>query len=271
MGYIKLEYTCSPCVNKNHILNELEYGNTFIVNQNGEKLISIPGEVFEWVSIDIINDSNFYLIVKDDFFEIEYFFEKILTTFVYNFLDFGVICLEDIDINNSELNLLNDNIKDIKTMPFNNLPVLGTIFKPYYHFNYIDKLHFISHLSSLGIDLIKDDETYLIGKNKILSDSKKIQLLMGKKSFYIPNITPFIEDVDFVSSLINNNIRIVMVNFIVTGFGPIKRLKKQFPDLKIWGHRVGFDVLKKYYIKKSYKQISCSIGYRFSSPWNYRR
>ena len=46
-----------------------------------------------------------------------------------------------------------------------------------------------------------------------------------------------------LEQLIGTGIKIVMVNVLVTGFKNIHLLKVKFPELKIWGHRVGYSQL----------------------------
>lgn len=131
MGYIKLEYSCSNGTDVKALLNEIEYGNTFIINYEGERTISLFGKEFFWIKSDTLADNRFDLYVDDSFFEDGTFFEKLMTAFIYNLQDFGEVRLDQIDSSNSILNFSYPRIY-AKTL-FNTFPVCGTIFKPYYH------------------------------------------------------------------------------------------------------------------------------------------
>ena len=258
MGSIKLEYICSKRTDVKTIINEIEYGNTFIINHEGEKTVPLWGNDFFWVKPHIIDDCRFYLYVDDSFFTIETFFEKIITAFIYNLQDFGAVRLELIDISNSELDFLYP--EGIGVDIFSNYPICGTIFKPYYHFSRQKKCDFASKMISMGIDLIKEDETYLICKEQLIYDAIKIQSTMGPNAFYVPNITSFVHDYNLLSMLYDAGIKIVMVNFLVTGFSQINRLKQSFPKLKIWGHRVGYSPLENIISMKALAKIAVLSG-----------
>ena len=257
MGYITLEYSCSDITNLNTIIKELEYGNTFAIYKDREVVIGLPGEKYNWVTIQSKNKNSFSLSVVDEFFEEESFFEKILTAFVFNLIDFGHIRFENIKIDQSSLKfrevVLDNNLS--KT-----IPTLGTIFKPYYHFPIEEKMQFASKIVSVGMNIIKEDETYIVEKGKILEEAKKIQTEMGENAFYVPNITPHLNDHDFVLALYNSGIRIFMVNFLITGFGPIKQLKNKLPQIKLWGHRVGYSAIENIISVEAVTQLAVLSG-----------
>lgn len=258
MGYIKLEYSCSINTDVKAVLNEIEYGNTFIINYEGERTISLFGKEFSWIKSDTLADNRFDLYVDDTFFEEGTFFEKLMTSFIYNLQDFGEVRLDQIDSSNSILEFSSP-IIDAKKI-FKTFPVCGTIFKPYYHSSLNEKLNVASKLVSMGINLIKDDETYLIGKKQKLSDAKKIQSVMGSDAFYIPNITPFVHDMQFLTKLLDTGIKIVMVNYLVTGFSQIRWLKQNFPQFTIWGHRVGYSSLENILTMNALSKIALFSG-----------
>ncbi len=263
MAHIKLDYTCSSNTDLQAVVREIEYGNTFVIDGQKEKLVPIPGEKQEWVKVNSKSENHFSLSVNDAFFELDCFFEKVVTAFIFNFLDFGDIRLEAIDIKQSELQFNQQAKNSSNNEIFAEFPALGTIFKPYYHFALKEKLRMASRLTEIGINVIKEDETYLVGKERILSEARQIQETMGEKAFYVPNVTSYVQDVDFIAVLTRIGIRIVMVNFLITGFRPIFHLKQQLLGLKIWGHRVGYKSLLDVVSMRALAKLSVLSGINY--------
>ena len=259
MGNIQLKYTCSPNTDIQSLVHEVEYGNTFVIDKRGERIIPLPGGKQKWIKIDSESPSSFSLLVRDEFFDTDCFFEKIISAFVFNFLDFGDIRLEDINIAQSELRF-DQARNNLPENFFSKYPVMGTILKPYYHLEIDEKLKMSSRFLSYGINLIKEDETYLVSKKQILSEARQIQSEMGDNAFYVPNVTPHIHDVDFIEELAQNGTRIIMVNFLTTSFSPIKRLKLKLPDIIIWGHRVGYKAFQNILSMRSLGKLAVLSG-----------
>ena len=39
-------------------------------------------------------------------------------------------------------------------------------------------------------------------------------------------------------------INIFMIDYLISGFGPVFGLKKRYPKISIWGHRIGYEAIK---------------------------
>ncbi|GHT69787.1 hypothetical protein AGMMS50239_37160 [Bacteroidia bacterium] len=131
MGFIKLTYNIqNPKVSVDSFIQEIEYGSTFALYKNREDIIVHKGKDFKWIDYSIQKD-NIEISVQDSFFHTDFFFEKFMTIFVYNLLDFGYIYLWEIDISNSSFKsqiCTNKIFTKCGKKYFK-----GTIFKPYYH------------------------------------------------------------------------------------------------------------------------------------------
>lgn len=242
MGYIKLEYTIeNQILSIEKIIQEIEYGSTFALYNNKEEVIPNGENSLKWVKWSQVGDKTI-IEVDDSFFDIEFFFEKFITVFIYNLLDFGNVKLNRIDVSNS---VFKTHIKPTQTPSklgqnfFN-----GSIFKPYYHLPIEERLKQAELYTANGINMLKNDECYFRTKKEILEESNLILQHIKNKAYYIPNITGHIHDFDFIAHLINIGIEVFMIDFIVTGYSSIFRLKQKFPHIRIWGHRVGYFAIK---------------------------
>ncbi|GHT69785.1 hypothetical protein AGMMS50239_37150 [Bacteroidia bacterium] len=101
---------------------------------------------------------------------------------------------------------------------------------------------FISH----GINILKNDECYLKSKQDIFEESQFLMKHIEGKADFVPNITGYINDYEFIKQLIDIGIEIFMVNFLISGLNSVFHLKQKFPSIKIWGHRIGYIVIEKY-------------------------
>lgn len=225
------------------LIEEIEYGCTFALYHNHETIIPCSGHKLKWIQWEI-NESQLFIIVDDNFWHEEFFFEKFLTIFVYNFLDFGKITLQHIDLSQSILKYYIQ-LTEPLTIPQGRY-LTGTIFKPYYHLPLDKKIKQAQSFIEEGINILKNDECFFETKSGIIKEVKTLTKIVEGKAFYVPNITSYINDDTFINILMENGIEICMVDYLVAGFRQICLLKKKHPNLKIWGHRIGYSVLQNY-------------------------
>lgn len=260
MGTIKFTYQLNdPKIIPDQIIAEIEYGVSFSLYSDHESVLFPQFPKAHWIKNLYSNKDSLFIEVDDDFFDEYVVFEKIWTTFILNLLDFGQLKLLDIDFSGSFLSgRFSDPIPE-----FQYTPVLGTIIKPYYQ-PLNQKIELVSILNNYGLQVFKEDETYLVGKNQVVEHAIPIQNVLQNKGFYIPNVTPFLSDHEFIEKLIKEaDIRIVLVNFLVSGLSPIFRLKQEFPDLGIWGHRVGYSAFRDVISIRAISKMAVSAGIDF--------
>ncbi len=262
MGYIILKYKDFNVNNFSLIKEEIEYGHSFTINKHGEDIHSSFNNTNSWTTFSHTKDNELLIEINDDFLVESNIFEKIIVSFLYNLLDFGPIYLDSIDFSNSNFHTILS-CKEPVSLPFKKYPIIGTIFKPYYHLSLNKKVILANSLIDAGIDLIKEDETYLVPKNQILKESEIIQSKLGNRGSYIPNVTTYLNDHKFIESLYSNGTKIVLIDFLVTGFSQIYEFKKMFPQMFIWGHRVGYTLLENYISMKALSMLSIYSGINF--------
>lgn len=237
MGYTRLIYKVKEKdLNIETLINEIEYGNTFNLSLNCEKIITAGNGKNRWIKWGF-NNNILELRVDDEFLQYS-FFEKIFTTFIFNLLDFGDIYLSSLDFSKSFVVDRDSRRNNIKNF-YSNV-ALGTIIKPYFHLSMSEKRMYCENFLNKGLVFIKEDETYLISKEKLLSEVKELQPLFKGRGYYVPNISHFISDYAVIDQLIEMDIKVAMVNILVVGFQQIKLIKQRFPMLTLWGHRVGY-------------------------------
>lgn len=244
MGYIKLTYHINSIkVSVDTIIQEIEYGSTFALYQNKEEIITYHSEL-KWINWEQ-DGKKLYIHVDDSFFEMDCFFEKFMTIFLYNFIDFGALYLEEIDITNSvfskHIPWRNQTIE-----PDGNKFLNGTIYKPYYHLSIEDKLKQTEMFISYGMNVFKNDECFLISKESIVQEARIICDAIQDKAYYIPNVTSYVSDYNLIKELIDIGIKVCMVDFLVCGFKSVYQMKQLFPDILIWGHRIGYSTIEHY-------------------------
>ena len=242
MGYIKLHYTIKNTkLPLEKIIQEIEYGSTFALYNHKEDIITNELLPLKWVTWVKEGDETI-LIIEDSFFEIDFFFEKFLSIFVYNLFDFGDIKLNKIDIHKSKL------LKYIK--PVNSLSKFGkgyftgSIYKPYYHLPLEERIEQAKLYTDNGLNMLKNDECYFKNKSEIIVEATSLLKVMDSKAYYIPNVTSYLNDYEYINELIALGVEIFMVDFMICGFNQIYRLKQNFPNIKIWGHRIGYAALE---------------------------
>jgi hypothetical protein len=257
MGFIKLTYLIiNPIISIESIVHEIEYGSTFALYHDREEVVHQDGNL-KWVTFSISNN-KVVIIVNDTFFHMDFFFEKFMAIFIYNLLDFGNIYLDKIDISKSSFqNLVKSNGLIDK---YGQKYYKGTIFKPYYHLSNVQKIKQANMFISHGINLIKNDECYLRTKQEIIIETKTLITHIENKAHFVPNITGYINDYDFIKQLIDTGVKIFMVDFLITGLSTIFRLKQNFSSIKIWGHRIGYIVLEKYVSMQAIATLALLAG-----------
>lgn len=245
MGYISLKYSYDKDIriSLKSLMEEVEYGSTFAMYNTYEEIIPCASDELKWVEWNA-HDGILSVHIDDGFWREDFFFEKFLTIFVYNFLDFGHLKLEHIDIQQSELKNGIQSSVPLKIPQGKYL--LGSIFKPYYHLPLKEKEKQAQLMIENGINVLKNDECFFGTKSDMLEEAFHMTQIVTGKAYYVPNITTYINDDEFIEQLIDTGMEISMVDFLVTGFRPIYQLKKKFPLLRIWGHRIGYATLQKY-------------------------
>jgi hypothetical protein len=241
LGCIKLTYKkIKSSLSPELLALEIEKGLTFALKKTGEDIILPPLEKPHYLSWSV-DDKNILFAVNDMFFSSQTFFDVIFTTFIYNLQDFGQLKLDDIELNYTDLSCCNLPL----TRPiFDNKNILmGTVLKPYF-MPLNEKVITAKSLASCGLNVIKEDETYLVSKEQIIADYIAIQAELGNNAVYMPNITSHVNDYSFIKELMHYGLKMAMVNVLVSGLGNLNKLKIQFPDLRLWGHRVGYSAIE---------------------------
>lgn len=201
------------------------------------------------------------LFVKDAYFNSDYILDQILTSLCFNFIDFGEIRLENLKLSNFiSKKLLGSNIKKNN---FGSGPYLGTILKPSYNLSLNKKISIVKKLATNGFNFIKEDETYFAKKETLLRESSILQQEINKISdrcFYIPNITPYLNDYEFIDKLIKSGTKIVMVNYLLAGLSNVKKATEKFRNIYFWGHRIGHKAIENYVSDKALLPLGIYSG-----------
>jgi len=244
---------------------ELNRGLTFIVSQVGEKVVSVSGESSGWART-VIRDDNIYVYVDDDFFLRHCIFEQVLTSLWANLLDFGQMRLRGFRLSDNIHTLLTS--QDFSKLSVNELvradgPYFGTVFKPSFGLSLYKKTDMARKFASLGGVFIKEDETYLTNRRKLLKESKAVQRAMNAISdscFYVPNATPHLRDIGVLRELSESGIRVVMVNYLIAGLPSVYKAIRENNDLLFWGHRVGYRAIEKWISMKAIAVLAAYSG-----------
>lgn len=260
MGSINLTYEIGATdVDLDVLVSELEYGSTFILHPSGrEEMISPRTDVFRWID-HYIDDGQLRLIVDHDFLEEEYFFEKLFSAFIYNLQDFGQFRLDSVEC--SDLSRPSISFHSAATY-LRQGPLFGTILKPYYQ-EREEKVASATEFARCGLDIVKEDETYIVSQKHILEDIKVMSRAVGSDLLYVPNITPYVNDYSFIEQIQEAGTQVAMVNLLLAGLGNIRRLKKRYPDLYLWGHRIGYQSLTPLISMKALAQLCVMAGFDY--------
>jgi len=266
MGVITLKYNLDRLIVPiGTLMNEIEYGTTFALYRDREDTIPLQGSGLRWTSWKT-EGKSLIIEVNDDFLENDYIFEKLLVVFLYNLLDFGELRLISIDLSKS-CYLQRANAHQQKVPKCFRLlrkdSMLGTILKPYYHLSLAQKIEMAKKFTSMGINLLKEDETFFASEARLLEEARAIQATIEGNGNYIPNVTHYVHNYQVIEKLLDSGIEIVMIDFLVTGFRPILGLKQKFPEICIWGHRVGYWSLEKFISMKALGTLAVLAGVDF--------
>lgn len=242
MGRLRLDYIIrKTAVPIQTIVNELEYGSTFSLYPNHKDIVPSGTGVLKWVQYDYDASSSVLKVwIDDSFWSMDYFFEKFMTLCLYNLLDFGDVYLSEIDL--SESNLIDCISKDKRD--FSGFPLIGTMFKPYYHQTTEEKISTARRFIECGCNVFKHDECFFLTKEELLAETKAIHAAIGSKAYFVPNVTAYIGDYSYIERLIEMGITVFMTDYLISGFKAISQLKKRFPGITIWGHRIGYEAIK---------------------------
>jgi ribulose 1,5-bisphosphate carboxylase large subunit-like protein len=276
VGIIELRYELDKLVVPLcTLMNEVEYGTTFALYRDREDTIPLRGDGLKWINWKA-EDERLIVEVDDDFLENDYIFEKLLVAFLYNLLDFGEFRLVSIDLSKSSYlqraNVRQQGVPKRSRLSRKDL-MLGTILKPYYHLSLAEKIAMAKRLASMGVNLLKEDETFFASEAKLLEEARAIQATIEGSGTYIPNVTHYIHDYHIIEELLDSGVEIVMIDFLVTGFRPVFKLKHEFPEIRVWGHRVGYWPLEKFISMKALGTLSVLSGIDFlhiGTPANKR-
>ncbi len=244
---------------------ELNRGLAFIISQTDEKVVTLSGEWEGWVTTTV-RGNNVYVYVDDRFFSDGCILEQILTSLWTNLLDFGEIRLEEFKLSDELHSLLipdNLNKPSIQELLRINGPYFGTVFKPSFALSLFEKINIAQKFASKGGFFLKEDETYLIEKSKLLKESESIQRAMNTVSdhcLYVPNVTSHILDDHLYQELREIGIKIVMVNYLITGFPTVYKVLKRNKDMLFWGHRVGYKSIERYISMKAVALLAIYSG-----------
>jgi|GEM_PF-2101383 len=244
------------------IEEELNRGFSFVISKKTETIVPIEGVWKGWASSEI-KDKNIYVYIDNEFFNNHGIIEQILTSLWANLLDFGPVRLKDFRLSKKIHHFL---LKEISSPPFipkNGRPFVGTIYKPSYGLSLKERVEIAEKFAALEGAFIKEDETYFVDKEKILEEAEAIQNSMNKVSsncYYIPNVTHYVLDDEFLDRLYDIGIRIVMMSYLITGLPVIYKIKRRNKKLIFWGHRVGYKAIKQYISMKSIASLAAYSG-----------
>lgn len=263
MGYITVEYKINDTVKTpiETILGEFEYGSTFALYKDYE--VAIPGinSPLDYIKYAVIDESTIIVDISDSYWSIDFFFEKFMSICFYNMLDFGDIYINRIDLSNSEFNKYASRSRNSYLATTGRKTALcGTMFKPYYHSSLLQKIDFAKRCIDLGLNIFKDDECFFAAKKDLINEAEKMTESFSGEADFVPNITAYISDYAFIQSLIDSGINIMMVDYLITGIRPIFNLKQRFPNIMIWGHRIGYYPLRKFISMTAVNTIAIAGG-----------
>lgn len=257
------------------LVNEIEYGTTFALYHDREECIPLPSQGPQWFKWEM-DGQLLVMRVEDEFLEVGCFFEKVLTSFLYNLLDFGCLELVSIDVSGCS------NLHQFRTVyrkplrltqPFREGVLLGTVLKPYYHLTLAEKVRLTAQFTDVGLSFVKEDETYLVPKTQLLEEAVAIQGSIKGRGAYVPNVTHCVWDHRFIERLVLCGVDIVMVDYLVAGFRSVYELKREFPELGIWGHRIGYCTLDRFVSLEALGTLAALAGINFvhvGTPVNAR-
>jgi len=230
---------------------ELNKGLSFIISEDAERIVHLRGKSKNWITI-FFDVNGLRICIENKFFVRHCVIDQILTSLWANLLDFGEIRLEKFQLSKDIHNFLTfelSNITPVRSILKAEGPYLGTIFKPPHGLSLKKKIEIAKKFAGLGGAFIKEDETYIVDRNKLLNESKAIQKainIVSDQCFYVPNVSHYLFDTNILKELYNVGIRVVMVNYLITGLPSVYKIRKKNPNILFWGHRVGYKAFEKY-------------------------
>jgi ribulose 1,5-bisphosphate carboxylase large subunit-like protein len=245
--------------------DELNRNLNFIITQTDENIITLAGERMGWITTTL-RGNDIYINADDSFFSSYCVLEQILTSLWANLLDFGEIRLEKFQLSNNIHTYLasgNLNIQNIQKVLRVKGPYFGTVFKPSYSLSLSEKIEISKKFASIEGTFLKEDETYLIEKSKLLKESEAIQNAMNSISdhcYYVPNVTPYLLDDNLLLELCQIGIRVVMINYLIAGLPIVYKVVKRNGKLLFWGHRVGYKFMERYISMKAVAILAAYSG-----------
>jgi ribulose 1,5-bisphosphate carboxylase large subunit-like protein len=245
-----------------YIVEELNRGLSFSISRNRERVVRIQGKRKYWVRCEIEGDL-LRLFVDDDFFYSDCIIEQILTSLWANLLDFCGLRLFDFSLSRKIIERLLQPVPCNAPVLVKEGPYFGIVLKPSNALTLQEKIKIATDFARLGGSFIKEDETYLVDKKRITSESRKIQEEINNaatNSFYVPNITPYITDYSFINELSYSGVKVVMVNFLIAGLPTLKKVRENCRSLLFWGHRVGYETIKRYISMRAVGLLSSYCG-----------
>ncbi len=250
---------------KYYIEEELNRGLAFKIFDNMEEVVKLTGKWQGWAEVEVLAQDQFNIYIDDDFFNLNSIIEQILISLWSNLLDFGEIRLEDFQLTEKINNLVIKSSQSSKNRLIDaNGPYFGTIFKPYYGLSLREKIEIAKKFASIGGNFIKEDETYLVDKDRFIEETEKIQKAINSvsnKCYYVPNITPYILDLQFLNKIKDFGIRIGLVSYIITGLANIYKIRRKLNNLLLWGHRVGYKSIKKFISMRVIAKLATYSGF----------
>lgn len=243
MGYISFEYRIkSNSLKVRKILNEIENGVVFSQYYDKELATLVKGRTF--TDFSYIKNSELTVRISDGFFSKETLLTKIWNSFVLNICEYHGVKLEKIDLNHSDWLITRTVQKDKFLSDVDNQLLIGTIIKPYYGMNFNQKIRWIERFYDNGLNVFKEDETYCVDTDILLSEVAAINDYFQGKIIYVPNVTHILAKPRTISKIFSLGSKICLINFLTVGFQNVSDILKATPCL-YWGHRIGFSNFEK--------------------------
>jgi len=247
------------------INEELNKGLSFTILEADEKVIFLRSKRRNWIYCDR-KDKNLYISVYDKFFRASIIIEQILTSLWTNLMDFGGIRLIEYNLSkNINAILLSKCNKEVSIdkLTGSKGPYFGMVFKPSFNLSLKQRIGIAKKFISIGGTFLKEDETYLIDRNELIENASAIQDAINKislKGFYVPNVTSYLLDGNIFRQLYKAGIRIVMVNYLMAGLPTIAKIRNNFENMLLWGHRVGYSTIEKYISMEAISSLAIHSG-----------
>ncbi len=248
------------------IQEELNKGLTFTLTEKKEEIVHLNCKGKDWVEVSQDNDW-LEISVEDSFFSGVPPITKVLVALWSNLMDFGSLKLTDIEfsefIHQSMISRLH--VSNILTnFDLSRGPFFGIQIKPSYETTLDSKCELATQFVRYGGTFLKEDETYFIEREHMLTESTKIQGILSsfsETSYYIPNITPWCNQFEFIQALRNSGIRIGLIAYLIVGLNSV--FKSQTSGISYWGHRVGYEIIRNQMSMQALVKLALYSGISF--------